>query len=120
MPVMDAQVRPRSGLALKHGVTVLNTPGTIDADYRGEVVWAAIRMVPETGWGVVVKIDEEERRQPIAEFRRSSMRLSVTLAAFAILIGTVLGFRFAQPICAVAATRMIVQLLLVGLADVVL
>ena len=33
----EIQVRPRSGLALKHGVTVLNTPGTIDADYRGEV-----------------------------------------------------------------------------------
>lgn len=33
----EAQVRPRSGMALKHGVTCLNTPGTIDADYRGEV-----------------------------------------------------------------------------------
>lgn len=33
----EAQVRPRSGLAFKHGVTVLNTPGTIDADYRGEI-----------------------------------------------------------------------------------
>jgi dUTP pyrophosphatase len=33
----EAQVRPRSGLALRHGVTVLNAPGTIDADYRGEV-----------------------------------------------------------------------------------
>jgi dUTP pyrophosphatase len=33
----EAQVRPRSGLAIKHGVTVLNSPGTIDADYRGEV-----------------------------------------------------------------------------------
>jgi len=33
----EAQIRPRSGLALKHGVTCLNTPGTIDADYRGEV-----------------------------------------------------------------------------------
>jgi len=33
----EAQVRPRSGLALKHGVTLLNTPGTIDADYRGEI-----------------------------------------------------------------------------------
>ena len=33
----EAQVRPRSGLALKHGVTVLNSPGTIDADYRGEI-----------------------------------------------------------------------------------
>jgi len=36
-PMYEAQVRPRSGLALKHGVTVLNTPGTIDAGYRGEV-----------------------------------------------------------------------------------
>lgn len=33
----EAQVRPRSGLALKHGITVLNTPGTVDADYRGEL-----------------------------------------------------------------------------------
>ncbi|MDE3156947.1 MAG: dUTP diphosphatase [Acidobacteriota bacterium] len=36
-PGFEAQVRPRSGLAAKHGVTVLNAPGTIDADYRGEV-----------------------------------------------------------------------------------
>ncbi len=33
----EAQVRPRSGMAIKHGITVLNTPGTIDADYRGEI-----------------------------------------------------------------------------------
>lgn len=33
----EAQIRPRSGLALKHGITLLNTPGTIDADYRGEI-----------------------------------------------------------------------------------
>ena len=36
-PGYEVQVRPRSGLALKHGVTIVNTPGTIDADYRGEV-----------------------------------------------------------------------------------
>jgi len=36
-PGYEAQVRPRSGLALKHGITVLNTPGTVDADYRGEL-----------------------------------------------------------------------------------
>lgn len=36
-PLYEAQVRPRSGLALKHGVTVLNTPGTIDSGYRGEI-----------------------------------------------------------------------------------
>ncbi|MFU7502331.1 MAG: dUTP diphosphatase [Candidatus Tisiphia sp.] len=34
---LEAQIRPRSGLALKHGITVLNSPGTIDADYRGEI-----------------------------------------------------------------------------------
>lgn len=33
----EAQIRPRSGLAIKHGITLLNTPGTIDADYRGEI-----------------------------------------------------------------------------------
>lgn len=38
MPLqLEAQVRPRSGLAIKHGITCLNTPGTIDADYRGEI-----------------------------------------------------------------------------------
>jgi len=37
VPGVLRQVRPRSGLALKHGITCLNTPGTIDADYRGEV-----------------------------------------------------------------------------------
>jgi dUTP pyrophosphatase len=36
-PGMEAQVRPRSGLAARHGITVLNSPGTIDADYRGEL-----------------------------------------------------------------------------------
>jgi len=36
-PELEAQIRPRSGLAFKHGITCLNTPGTIDADYRGEI-----------------------------------------------------------------------------------
>ena len=34
---LEAQIRPRSGLAFKHGITILNTPGTIDSDYRGEI-----------------------------------------------------------------------------------
>jgi dUTP pyrophosphatase len=34
---LEAQIRPRSGLAIKHGITILNTPGTIDSDYRGEI-----------------------------------------------------------------------------------
>jgi dUTP pyrophosphatase len=43
----EAQVRPRSGLAAKHGVTCLNTPGTIDSDYRGEVMVILINLGPE-------------------------------------------------------------------------
>lgn len=44
----EAQIRPRSGLALKHGITVLNTPGTIDADYRGDIGVILINMSAET------------------------------------------------------------------------
>jgi len=43
----EAQIRPRSGLALKHGITVINTPGTIDADYRGEIKIALINFSQE-------------------------------------------------------------------------
>ena len=43
----EAQVRPRSGLALKHGITVLNSPGTIDADYRGELMVLLINFSQE-------------------------------------------------------------------------
>ena len=44
----EAQIRPRSGLALKKGITVLNTPGTIDADYRGEIGVILINLSNET------------------------------------------------------------------------
>jgi dUTP pyrophosphatase len=43
----EAQVRPRSGLALRHGVTVVNAPGTIDSDYRGEIVVLLINLGQE-------------------------------------------------------------------------
>jgi dUTP pyrophosphatase len=43
----EAQVRPRSGLAIKHGITCLNTPGTIDADYRGEIKIVLINLSGE-------------------------------------------------------------------------
>lgn len=46
----EAQVRPRSGLALHHGITVLNSPGTIDAGYHGEICVIAINLDPETPW----------------------------------------------------------------------
>ena len=49
LPVgLEAQVRPRSGLALKKGITVLNTPGTIDADYRGEIGVILVNLSTET------------------------------------------------------------------------
>jgi dUTP pyrophosphatase len=47
-PGFEAQVRPRSGLAARHGITVLNTPGTIDADYRGEVMAILINLGAES------------------------------------------------------------------------
>jgi dUTP pyrophosphatase len=47
-PGFEAQIRPRSGLALKQGVTVLNSPGTIDADYRGEIAVILINHGAET------------------------------------------------------------------------
>ncbi len=52
----EIQVRPRSGLAYKHGITVLNTPGTIDSDYRGEVKVLLINLSNET-----YKIQPDER-----------------------------------------------------------
>ncbi|MBO8446188.1 MAG: dUTP diphosphatase [Bacteroidetes bacterium] len=52
----EAQIRPRSGMALKKGVTVLNTPGTIDADYRGEICVILINLSSET-----VQIEDGER-----------------------------------------------------------
>lgn len=45
-PGYEVQVRPRSGLAIKHGVTVINSPGTIDADYRGEVKIGLVNLGP--------------------------------------------------------------------------
>jgi len=52
----EAQVRPRSGLAFKHGITVLNSPGTIDADYRGEIKVILVNLSKET-----FKIEDGER-----------------------------------------------------------
>ena len=48
----EGQVRPKSGLALKHGVTVLNTPGTVDAPYRGEVGVILINLDPKTPYEI--------------------------------------------------------------------
>ncbi len=64
----EAQVRPRSGLALKQGLTVLNSPGTIDADYRGEVCVILANMS-----GVEVRISDGERiaQMVIAKYEKA-------------------------------------------------
>jgi dUTP pyrophosphatase len=46
----EAQVRPRSGLAIEKGITMLNTPGTIDADYRGEIIVILVNLSTEDYW----------------------------------------------------------------------
>jgi dUTP pyrophosphatase len=63
----EAQVRPRSGLAFKHGVTVLNSPGTIDADYRGEVMVLLINL---SGQPFVVQPGERIAQLVVAAYQR--------------------------------------------------
>ena len=65
----EAQVRPRSGLAFKKGVTVLNTPGTIDADYRGEV---GVILVNLSNEDFVVEDGERVAQMVIAKHEQSS------------------------------------------------
>lgn len=66
----EAQVRPRSGLALKHGVTVLNTPGTIDADYRGEVGVILINLGQED---FVVNDGERIAQMVVAKYEQAEL-----------------------------------------------
>ena len=65
----EAQVRPRSGLALKHGITVLNTPGTIDADYRGEIM---VLLVNFSNEDLVVKDGERIAQMIIAQYAKAA------------------------------------------------
>lgn len=64
----EAQIRPRSGLALKHGITVLNTPGTIDADYRGEVMVLLVNLSQED---FIVNDDERIAQMVIAKHEQA-------------------------------------------------
>lgn len=67
-------------------------------DYRGERVWAATRYLPQTGWGLIVKFDADEEESEIVTLRGDLTNLGLSLAALAILLGVVLGLRFAKPI----------------------
>ena len=68
----EAQVRPRSGLALKHGLTVLNAPGTIDADYRGEVGVVLINLSQED---FVINAGERIAQMVIARHDQTQFQL---------------------------------------------
>jgi len=65
----EAQIRPRSGLAARHGISVLNTPGTIDADYRGEIGVILVNLSKET---FVIEDGERIAQMVIARHERAS------------------------------------------------
>jgi len=66
----EAQVRPRSGLALKHGITCLNTPGTVDSDYRGEVGVILANLGAEP---FVIRRGERIAQMVIARYAQATM-----------------------------------------------
>ena len=72
----EAQIRPRSGLAIKKGITVLNSPGTIDADYRGEICVILINLSAET---FVINDGERICQMVIAQHAQAEWTLVETL-----------------------------------------
>jgi len=77
-PGHEAQVRPRSGLAAKHGVTVLNSPGTIDADYRGEI---KVILINHGAAPVVIKRGERVAQMVIAPVVQAALVPVAALSA---------------------------------------
>jgi dUTP pyrophosphatase len=77
-PGYEAQVRPRSGLAAKHGITVLNSPGTIDSDYRGEV---AVLLVNHGEKDVVIHTGDRIAQMVIARCEQASFLPTMELDA---------------------------------------
>jgi dUTP pyrophosphatase len=76
----EAQVRPRSGLAAKHGVTVLNAPGTVDADYRGEI---GVLLINHGTEPVAIKRGERIAQMVIAPVARAELVAVTELSATA-------------------------------------
>ncbi|PID40876.1 MAG: dUTP diphosphatase [Proteobacteria bacterium] len=68
----EAQIRPRSGLAVKHGIGIINAPGTIDADYRGEVKIALINLGPEA---VTVKRGDRIAQMVVQRVYQADIRI---------------------------------------------
>ena len=72
----EAQIRPRSGLALKHGITIINSPGTIDSDYRGELKIALINHSKED---YIVKNGDRIAQMVISKYEQISFTLTENL-----------------------------------------
>ncbi len=77
-PGYEAQIRPRSGLALNHGVTVLNAPGTIDADYRGEV---GVLLVNHGAEAFVIKRGERIAQLVVAPVTQANLVVKAELSS---------------------------------------
>ncbi|HIV98391.1 MAG TPA: dUTP diphosphatase [Candidatus Ornithospirochaeta avicola] len=73
----EMQIRPRSGLALKHGITVLNTPGTIDSDYRGEIKIVLVNLSDED---FVVNDGDRIAQAIVAPYTRCDFEITDTLS----------------------------------------
>ena len=72
----EAQIRPRSGLALKHGITVLNSPGTVDSDYRGEVM---VLLVNLSDTDFVIRDGERIAQMVVARHEQAEFQLVTSL-----------------------------------------
>jgi PAS domain S-box-containing protein len=94
---------PEDPVALAmRGEEIASSEGLVDS--QGRAVWAAVRYLPETDWGLVVKIDAEAGRAPAEAYGQYLTDVVISLAALAILLGTIMGIRFANPIQDLAAT----------------
>ncbi len=90
-------VEPGDVAALSLRESSVSFAGNV-TDYRGQEVWAATAYLAEMEWGVLVKVDASEQREPILVVRNDLIRISVILAAFAIVAAFTIGFRVAKPI----------------------
>ena len=72
----EAQIRPRSGLAFKHGITIINSPGTIDADYRGEI---KIALINHSNKDFVIKNGDRIAQMVISKYEKISFSLTESL-----------------------------------------
>jgi PAS domain S-box-containing protein len=100
-PILLTGERDPAHLALS-GVNDVEREGL--EDYRGRPVWAATRFLRDTGWGLVVKYDADEKRSGIEEFGWEMFWLALALSAIGLMVAAILGIRFAGPIHDLAET----------------